>query len=175
MEDLAIPYVFLHNKDLTVFDSLILSYIKSKIDADCCFWESNNDISKALNINPAALPNVISKLYKLGYLEESHENGKRILTYTYDAPHKLSKSGYIYIMKDDTHSYLKIGFSTNPEYRESTLQGEKPTITLLAKYKGTMQQEQTCHRILAKYRKRGEWFDITQELAERTIKQVIGI
>jgi len=175
MEVLPIPYAFLQNKDLTVFDALILAYINDKKDSEYQFIQSNIDISKALNINPATLPNVISKLFKLGYLEESHESGHRTLTYTYDSPHRYSKSGFIYIMKDTTHPYLKIGYSNNPSYRESTLQGEKPTIELIAKYKGTMQQEQTCHRILAKYRKRGEWFEVPLELAINTIKRVTGI
>ncbi len=175
MEFLQVPFIYLHNRDLTLFDSVILSYIKSQIDDSSATRTPNNTIVQALGINPNSLPSCLDKLYKLGYIEIHHENEQRIITYTYDAPHSLSNSGYIYIMKDTTHDYLKIGFSKDPKYRESTLQGEKPTIQLLGKWKGTISQEQTCHRILAKFRVRGEWFNVDQQTAEQTIKSVIGI
>lgn len=175
MEGVLVPYIFLHDKNLTSYDAVILAYIMGKCDSDFCFHETNDDIARQLNTNPVSLPNVISKLYKLGYIDITHDSKKRIIIYTYDAPHRGADSGYIYIMRDTSHSYLKIGFSKDPKYRESTLQGEKPTIELIGKYKGTMSQEQTCHRILAKHRVRGEWFNITVDQAEATIKKVIGV
>lgn len=174
MDNLEVPYIFLQNKDLNLFDAVILAFIKSKMNEDYQFIHNDEFIASHLGITSQAIPNCLSKIYKLGLIEIHHAE-TRIITYTYDAPHSLSNSGYIYIMSDATHSYLKIGYSKDPSYRESTLQGEKPTIKLLGKWKGTMSQEQTCHRILAKYRIRGEWFNVDFEQASKVIKQVTGI
>jgi hypothetical protein len=175
MEGVFIPFEFLHNKDLSAYDALILAYIKDNCDQFMTFVQTNVEIAKAVNGKVAVIPNIVARLNTLGFLDQTFENQKRILIYTYDAPHRGSQSGYIYIMKDTTHSYLKIGFSKNPSYRESTLQGEKPTIELVRKFKGTMAQEQAAHRVLAKYRKRGEWFEVSIEQAEEAIKMVIGL
>ncbi len=175
MDGVTVPYQFLHNKNLTSYDALILAYILKKVDGEFCFRETDDDIARQLNTNVVSIPTVVSKLYKLGYVDKYYDNLQRVIVYTYDAPHSGAESGYIYIMRDTTHKLLKIGFSKNPAYRESTLQGEKPTIELLAKFKGTMSQEKTCHRILARHRIRGEWFDVTFETAEATIKKVIGV
>lgn len=175
MDGLKIPFIFIRNENLSPIDYLILSFIYNNINEDFQFYLSDDEIAKYLRINSISIPTIISKLFKLGYIDRSFEDKKRIITYTYDAPHKSAKSGYVYIMKDSTHNFLKIGFSNNPVYRESTLQGERPTITLVGKWKGTMNDEQTCHRILAKYRKRGEWFDISEQQAVSTIKNVLGI
>jgi hypothetical protein len=73
----------------------------------------------------------------------------------------LSKQGYVYLMVDTTNGFYKIGFSTKPKYRESTLQAEKPTIELLWKTKGDLELEKQLHEKFAQYRIRGEWFDLT--------------
>jgi len=174
--DLVVPFVFLQNKDLNLFDAIVLAYIKGNMDEDCNCIKTDHDIANYLRANPSTIPNTISRLNKLGFIEKQQEDNRRIITYTFDAPHRgASNSGYIYIMQDTTNQYLKIGFSKNPTYRESTLQAEKPTIQLVRKFKGTMAQEQAAHRILAKYRIRGEWFQVTLEQAEEAIKRVIGL
>lgn len=173
--DLLVSFSFLRNKDLTILDCLVLSYIKHQMNENSLAYDTNFQLSRVLNVSESSIANSISKLYKLGYVEIHFDNQQRIITYTYDAPHSLSNSGYIYIMKDEGTKYIKIGFSKDPKYRESTLQAERPTITLIGKWKGTMSQEQTVHRILAKNRIRGEWFNCSIEQAEETIKKVIGV
>lgn len=176
MQDLIIPYIFLQNKDLNLFDSTVLAFIKCNLDDYCNCDKTDVNIADYLCVNESSIPNTLSRLQKLGFIDRVQENGKRIITYTYDAPHRgAGKVGYIYIMQDTTNKFLKIGYSNNPKYRESTLQAEKPTIELVKFFKGSMAQEQTCHRILAKYRIRGEWFQVTIEEAEQTIKRVIGL
>lgn len=176
MIDLVVPFVFLQNKDLNLFDAIVLAYIKGNMDEDCNCIKSDLEIANYLRANISTIPNTLSRLNKLGFIEKQLEDNRRIITYTYDAPHRgASNSGYIYIMQDTTNEYLKIGFSKNPTYRESTLQAEKPTIQLVRKFKGTMSQEQQCHRMLAKYRIRGEWFSVDLNAAEQTIKKVIGL
>jgi hypothetical protein len=175
-QDLIIPNNFLQNKDLNLFECAVLACIKASMDSDCNTIISDSDIAAYLQINVISLPNAFSKFIKLGYIEKTTEGGKRIITYTYDAPHRAAgKVGFIYIMQDTTNHFIKIGYSNSPKYRESTLQAEKPTIELVKYFRGSMAQEQQVHRILAKYRIRGEWFQVTTEQAEEAIKRVIGL
>lgn len=176
MTDLIVPFAFLQNKDLLLFDAIVLAYIKGNMDEDCNCIKTDQEIATYLRTNAATIPNTLSRLIKLGFIERQVEDNRRIITYTYDAPHRgASNTGFIYIMRDTTNHYLKIGFSKSPKYRESTLQAEKPTIELVRYFKGTMAQEQAAHRILAKYRIRGEWFQVSLEQAEEAIKRVIGL
>lgn len=69
----------------------------------------------------------------------------------------------VYLMLDSTNGYYKIGMSNNPEYREKTLLGEKPTISLLAyrKYPSRIiasSIENALHNAFSSKRVRGEWF-----------------
>ncbi|MDP3462093.1 MAG: GIY-YIG nuclease family protein [Bacteroidales bacterium] len=74
---------------------------------------------------------------------------------------------YVYLMKDLTNNFHKIGISNNPEYREKTLQSEKPTIELLASKKFIRRKiaesiEKALHETYADRRIRGEWFELDQ-------------
>jgi hypothetical protein len=69
-------------------------------------------------------------------------------------------------MQDTTNSYYKIGISNNPDYRERTLQSEKPTIEMIAckKYptrKIAASIESALHTAYSQQRLRGEWFNLT--------------
>ena len=70
---------------------------------------------------------------------------------------------YVYLMQDTTNNYYKIGHSKNPQYREKTLQSEKPTIELLLSYAGSCEDETELHERFKEKRIRGEWFDINEE------------
>ena len=70
---------------------------------------------------------------------------------------------YVYLMKDISNGYYKIGISNTPEYREKTLQSEKPTIELLASKKYPTRKiaeaiESALHTAYSQQRLRGEWF-----------------
>ena len=74
-------------------------------------------------------------------------------------------SCYVYLMFDEANGYYKIGISNNPEYREHTLQSEKPTITLIkAKDYPTRAIaeafEAALHKAYESKRLRGEWFKL---------------
>lgn len=84
-------------------------------------------------------------------------------------PSKKSKKGYLYLFSH-TNGLTKIGFSSNPQRREKTLQAEDPRIHMLCARKGTLQQERRLHRIFSKKRIRGEWFDLTEQDKKRLIK-----
>ena len=73
---------------------------------------------------------------------------------------------YVYLMRDNTNGYYKIGISNKPEYREKTLQSEKPTIEMIAckKYptrKIAASIESALHTAYSQQRLRGEWFNLT--------------
>lgn len=75
---------------------------------------------------------------------------------------------YVYLMKDLANGYHKIGISNTPEYREKTLQSEKPSIVLLACKKFPTRKiaeafESALHTAYNQQRLRGEWFDLNEE------------
>ena len=87
---------------------------------------------------------------------------------TVNNPHTITRSEtcYTYLMQDEATGYYKIGMSKNPEYRERTLQCEKPTIVLLASRKyysrgEARDQERYLHQKYRLARVRGEWFNLT--------------
>ena len=72
-------------------------------------------------------------------------------------------SCYVYLMCDTTNAYYKIGISNNPDYRERTLQSEKPTIERICAKKFPNRAiasaiESALHKTFESKRLRGEWF-----------------
>lgn len=73
---------------------------------------------------------------------------------------------YVYLMKDISNDYFKIGISNKPNYREKTLQSEKPTIELIIAKRFPIRKiaesiEKALHTAYAEKRLRGEWFDLS--------------
>lgn len=72
---------------------------------------------------------------------------------------------YVYLMVDTSNGYHKIGISNHPEYREGTLQSEKPTIELLCAKKFPSRTiaraiESALHSTYESKHLRGEWFQL---------------
>jgi len=72
---------------------------------------------------------------------------------------------YVYLMHDTNNHYHKIGISNKPEWREKTLQSEKPTIELIASKKFINRKiasgfEKALHNTYSNKRIRGEWFQL---------------
>ena len=70
---------------------------------------------------------------------------------------------YVYLMLDTKTNFHKIGISNKAEYREKTLQSEKPSIKLVAKKKYINRRiaanfEKALHDSYSHKRKRWEWF-----------------
>ena len=89
----------------------------------------------------------------------------------------IDNSCYVYLMLDKSNNYYKIGESKTPEYRERTLQSEKPCIELLCAKKYTNKTlahtvEKALHRAFANKRIRGEWFNLS-ELDVLAIKETL--
>ena len=75
---------------------------------------------------------------------------------------------YVYLMLDNSNGYHKIGISNTPEYREKTLQSEKPSIEMLACKKYPIRKiaeaiESALHTAYGQQRIRGEWFNLNDE------------
>lgn len=78
------------------------------------------------------------------------------------------KECYVYLMEDISNNFFKIGISNKPEYREYTLQSEKPTIKLLKAKKFPIRKiassfEKALHESYGSQRVRGEWFNLSNE------------
>ena len=75
---------------------------------------------------------------------------------------KIEKpAGYVYLMKSGCGKYHKIGYSTQPKNRESTLQAEDPLLRLIHYQPGDLKYERILHTRYSASRVRGEWFDLS--------------
>lgn len=73
--------------------------------------------------------------------------------------------GYVYFFRNGNQ--VKIGFTTNPKNRESTLRTVSSGSAFMARYiEGTMADEARFHARFDEYRTRGEWFDLRGKLAK---------
>ena len=74
---------------------------------------------------------------------------------------------YLYLMHDTRNGYYKIGMSKEPQYRERTLQSEKPSIELVCTKELPSRDiarafESALHNVFAEKRIRGEWFELSE-------------
>ena len=75
---------------------------------------------------------------------------------------------FVYLMVDTTNGFHKIGISNHPEYREKTLQSEKPTIEMVCAKSFPSRLiaqsiESALHAAFTAKRVRGEWFNFNDE------------
>jgi hypothetical protein len=70
----------------------------------------------------------------------------------------IPPSNYVYIMHNKQNDYYKIGRSTNPRYRETTLQAQEPDIELVEAWEAPKKIETELHRKFKSKKIRGEWF-----------------
>lgn len=79
----------------------------------------------------------------------------------------VNEECYVYLMIDLKNKYHKIGISNKPEYREKTLQSEKPTIELVCNKIYPSRRiakaiETAFHQTYGSKRIRGEWFNLSE-------------
>lgn len=84
-----------------------------------------------------------------------------------DSPLQESEC-YVYLMLDKRNGYYKIGISSEPKFREKTLQSEQPKVQLVAKKKYINRKiagaiEKALHTVYGHKHQRGEWFRLDQE------------
>lgn len=65
-------------------------------------------------------------------------------------------------MKDLRNGFIKIGFSSNPNRREKTLQSEQPKTELIEAWQADKSKETELHTLYDKFRVRGEWFALEE-------------
>ncbi len=157
----------LSRDDLAIMQNKAL--IKARVD-------SPREIGSVLFYNERnRLPDKIAQeLYK----KYACEFEKALEAYGFSWPEKeennkgnsfsdMEESCYVYLMKDVANGFYKIGISNNPEYREHTLQSEKPTIELLSARAFPSRViasaiESALHTAFGEKRLRGEWFDLSE-------------
>lgn len=121
-------------------------------------WYSNDNFHKVLQ-------NLVSE-----YLEAVNlhiENYSPLLNKLESENETVKKNEecYVYLMIDTTNNFHKIGISNSPEYREKTLQSDKPTVELICAKKFPSRKiaesiEKALHSTFADKRLRGEWFEL---------------
>ena len=90
--------------------------------------------------------------WRLGYERRPAEQ------MTCNRPYRPRVKNFVYLMRDNRTGYYKIGLSSNPQQRETTLQAEAPNITLVKAWTATAQEEKSLHEKYGSLRIRGEWF-----------------
>lgn len=78
-------------------------------------------------------------------------------------------------MHDTSNHYYKIGISNKPQYREKTLQSEKPSIVIIISKKFPVRKiaesiEKALHETYSEKRLRGEWFELNLKDVEHIIE-----
>jgi len=68
---------------------------------------------------------------------------------------------HLYLMQNMRNNYYKIGKSTDPKFREKTLQSEEPEVKLIEIWENFGNLEKVIHKKLNSKRLRGEWFELT--------------
>ena len=110
---------------------------------------------------------VYSKIY-VDILEEIGINWHSFTRQSETEKTESDEACFVYLMVDTTNRFHKIGISNQPQYREHTLQSEKPTIELIcAKQYPTRAIaeaiESSLHKTYGSKRIRGEWFALTEQ------------
>ena len=120
----------------------------------------------------------VFKRYAQEYVKALGEMGIELSEPVKEEPESVQvsdESCYVYLMVDTTNGYHKIGISNHPEYRERTLQSEKPTIEKVCAKQFPSRQialaiESALHSTFSLKRIRGEWFNLTAEEVAQVIE-----
>ena len=111
------------------------------------------------------IAHMLFKQYAIDYRNALNECGVKWEERGPEVVVASNESCYVYLMVDTTNGYHKIGISNKPEYREGTLQSEKPTIELLCAKEFPSRTiaraiETALHSTYQDKHIRGEWFKL---------------
>lgn len=127
-------------------------------DADNYYWYSGDNYDKVLK----RLVTEYVELVKT-HIDDYKplKKGETVL----ENQSKTQEECYVYLMIDTTNNFHKIGISNKPEYREKTLQADKPTIELIVSKRFPNRKiaesiEKSLHLTFKEKRIRGEWFEL---------------
>jgi len=135
-------------------------------------------VNQNIDIKPPFVKNYPKKDFQF-VVKEYFQNFRKVVS-SLESHHPLHKplnneiktvnegSCYVYLMIDRINGYHKIGISNQPQYREKTLQSEKPTIELICQKlfpsrKIAESIEKALHEGFKEKRIRGEWFDLSND------------
>lgn len=135
------------------------------------FWTDRYDSIEISELDRAErlIENIISELKKElssidrkrrdhdAYEQWEETMARRIAQMEEDRPRIVT---YTYLVKNKRNGLYKIGYSSNPANREKTLQSEEPENEMI--WKTPVNCERELHKKFEKYRKRGEWFELTK-------------
>lgn len=134
------------------------------------YWTYGNELAKELNtrkgeimLPPGHKGIMFVPFADEAVLEQSSKSPKKEKQKKQSVKNDIH---YVYIMFNKHNKYHKIGRSIKPEYREKTLQGQEPDVELVEKWIASAEVERTLHRKYKEKRKRGEWFDLTENDVE---------
>lgn len=89
------------------------------------------------------------------------------------------KSSWVYVIKDPSTGYLKIGRSNNPERRRNHFQTATPQVLeIVHTHHATGELdaddiEARLHRMLSAQRVTGEWFNVTLDQVKAALEEVL--
>jgi T5orf172 domain len=158
---------------LTSYGNMVRQLSRIPSTSDWVFHKGKPAITnfrKKFNINSWAL--IAIKFYDFAKDKAEWQDIIAIIPTVDKAPSPIQEREpeecYVYLMFDTKSLYYKIGISNIPEWREKTLQSEKPTIKLIAAKKFVNRRiaanfEKALHDSYSHKRKRGEWFQLDQE------------
>jgi hypothetical protein len=99
-----------------------------------------------------------------GIQKRSVQRYRKSLNKVYKSPVKeqslINKYSKTYLIKNKRNGLYKIGRSKDPESREKTLQSEEPNIIIVKVWDKNIESE--LHKMYAKQRLRGEWFELSK-------------
>lgn len=164
--------------DVSYFCELSQSDIDCMKENNCVSWRvrfGKQPLMSIVGLNesswcPKEFAGEVFKAYANQYMELIEELSD-VHRVEFTSPNNSSgnimadETCYVYLMHDTSNGYYKIGISNQPEYRERTLQSEKPTIEkICAKaypnrtIAGAI--ESALHKAYDSKRLRGEWFSL---------------
>lgn len=162
--------------DISFFCELSESDIECMRENNCVSWKvrfGKQPLMSVVGYNesdwcPKEFAGDVFKAYVEEYMDKIEEL-KEEYPIEFSSSHTTIESSisdescYVYLMCDTSNGYFKIGISNNPEYRERTLQSEKPTIEKLCAKEYPNRTiasaiESALHKSYDSKRIRGEWF-----------------
>ncbi len=143
---------------------------------------SNNDATQTYKIEQKRRSQILQHHFQvyLGILEECGVTlcDLKELEVGETTNNNSTESCYVYLMYDESNGYYKIGISNHPEYREHTLQSEKPTIVLVQAKQFPIRPiaeafEAALHKTYDNKRLRGEWFNLDSDDVDNLKKALL--
>lgn len=141
-----------------------LIYIEGSNESYWCPKEYAGEVFKSFANKFFDLIQQFQRVYPIQFISSTIKNSEA----------NSDESCYVYLMLDTSNGYYKIGISSQPEYRERTLQSEKPTIEKICAKKFPNRAiasaiESALHKTYDSKRIRGEWFSLDKSDVEALV------